>query len=476
MKDHSTDRPTNTATGKDLETTTSRKQPGRRGVVVDSNSPSSCSPNSFLVLSSRKDPWNSPLLFYFYISSWRHQWTPWTQKRIWLDSSTDNVASPDGDNYLELINQSFSSNHDLSLPDRVISSPSLDHASPPAAKAQTQKGRILNNLFHRDRGSSETLGSSSAKASSPIVSSHSPMPQHSSLSPTTQPSTISNNNSSRGVYPSATSLQTAISGGEGASSSSLSASLASSSPKPKKSILKQSNKSSMASNNTPLPSVPRSTRPTGTQQQRPQQQQREQQQPVSNDLSFLPVGGAAAGADAVEAAHASVPYQPTPVYPQQSAPFQTYQPQPIAPYQQPMPAFYSYDSNNSDYSNNNRFSGATPPSSHNTTQQGGYQQSHSTDSTHRSSRNMSPAPETNYNLIQTDATLEGLAQRWYAYQEVMKKSYAEDPFYKRWTPSKWILLFSALLLLGYSSAILYFSLTYIIQSTSTGCFSYAWQD
>jgi hypothetical protein len=137
-----------------------------------------------------------------------------------------------------------------------------------------------------------------------------------------------------------------------------------------------------------------------------------------------------------------------------------------------MPAFYSYDSNNSDYSNNNHYSVGAQPSLYNTTQLGGYQQSQSTESTHRSSRNLSPAPEPNYNLIQTDATLEGLAQRWYAYQAVMKKSYAEDPFYKRWTRSKWILLFSALLLLGYSTAILYFSLSYIIQSTSTGRFFY----
>ncbi|KAG0219345.1 hypothetical protein BGX33_003275 [Mortierella sp. NVP41] len=76
---------------------------------------------------------------------------------------------------------------------------------------------------------------------------------------------------------------------------------------------------------------------------------------------------------------------------------------------------------------------------------------------------MSPAPELNYNLIQTDATLEGLAQRWYAYQAVMKKSYAEDPFYKRWTRSKWMLLFATLLLLGYSGFILYLSLTYVLR-------------
>ncbi|KAG0296715.1 hypothetical protein BGZ96_008760 [Linnemannia gamsii] len=225
----------------------------------------------------------------------------------------------------------------------------------------------------------------------------------------------------------------------------------------------------MASNNTLAPAVPKSTRPAATQQQRSQQQQ---QPPVSSELSYLPVGGAAAaGAGVAEAAHTSALYQPTPVYPQsapyqqqqqqqQSAPFQTYQAQPMAQYQQPMPPFYSY---NSDSPNNNRFSGGTPPSSNNTTQLGGYEQSQSTDSTHRSSRNMSPAPDPNYDLIQTDATLEGLTQRWNAYQAVMKKHYAEDPFYKRWTWSKWILLFSAILLLGYSGVILYYSLTYILQ-------------
>ncbi|KAK3847215.1 MAG: hypothetical protein J3R72DRAFT_187827 [Linnemannia gamsii] len=316
------------------------------------------------------------------------------------------------------------------------------------------------------------------------------MPQHAtSLSPTTQPRGIVSNNN-RGVYPSAASSTT--SGVEAASSSSLvtSSLTASPSPKPKKSILKQFNKSPMASNSNPLPPIPKSTRPATTTKTKQQKQQ--QLQPVSDELSYLPVDGAAVvGAGIADVArNASVPYQPTPVYPQsatyqqqqqfqqlQSTPFQPYQPQPIAPFQQPMPAFYSYDSNNSsnnnnDYSTMNRFSGGTPPtSSLNTTQLGssGYEKSHSTDSTHRSSRNMSPAPEPNYNLIQTDATLEGLAQRWFAYQAVMKKSYAEDPFYKRWTWSKWLLLFSALLLLGYSGAILGISLTYIINSKSLHC-------
>ncbi|KAF9126587.1 hypothetical protein BGW39_006508, partial [Mortierella sp. 14UC] len=365
-------------------------------------------------------------------------------------------------------------------------------SSVPAAKAQTQKGRILNNLFNRDHrgGSSDTLGSNSPKASasSPIVSSHSPMPQHSTLlSPTTQPRSIVDNNNSennKNVYPSVSSLHASTTPGAGgvkaASSSSLAASTLTASPSPK-----QNKRSPMANNNNPLPTVPKNSRPTTTTRQK---QQQRQEQPVSDELSYLPVDGAAVvGAGIAEAtrhaSHASAPYQPTAQYPQsapyqqqqfqqqqqqqQPVPYRPYQPQPISPFQQPTPAFYSYDNNNSnDYPSMNRFAGGTPPSSSfNTTQVGGsgYEQSHSTiNSTPRSSRNISPAPEPNYNLIQTDATLEGLAQRWFAYQAVMKKSYADDPFYKRWTRSKWILLFSTLLLLGYSGAIFGLSLSYII--------------
>ncbi|KAG0201765.1 hypothetical protein BGX28_005510 [Mortierella sp. GBA30] len=68
----------------------------------------------------------------------------------------------------------------------------------------------------------------------------------------------------------------------------------------------------------------------------------------------------------------------------------------------------------------------------------------------------------NFVVTQTDSTLEGLAQRWYAYQAIMKKHYADDPFYKRWTKSKWILLLSAILLLLYSVAVFVVSLGYML--------------
>ncbi|KAI1317060.1 hypothetical protein EDD11_009043 [Mortierella claussenii] len=67
----------------------------------------------------------------------------------------------------------------------------------------------------------------------------------------------------------------------------------------------------------------------------------------------------------------------------------------------------------------------------------------------------------NYNLTQNDATLEGLAERWQAYQAWWQKQYKEQPFYKIWTKSKWILLLSAILLLAYSGAGLGVSLGYI---------------
>ncbi|KAF8948837.1 hypothetical protein BGZ46_005283 [Entomortierella lignicola] len=92
----------------------------------------------------------------------------------------------------------------------------------------------------------------------------------------------------------------------------------------------------------------------------------------------------------------------------------------------------------------------------------------SVSSTHRSSRNLTPANDPNYNLTQSDLTLDGLAQRWKAYQAVMKKQYAEEPFYRRWTKSKWILLFSSLLLLAYSVGILIVSIGYITHMALAG--------
>ncbi|KAF9928992.1 hypothetical protein FBU30_001997 [Linnemannia zychae] len=216
-------------------------------------------------------------------------------------------------------------------------------------------------------------------------------------------------------------------------------------------------------NDNPAPAISKSTRPktkssrpkkqNQEQQQQEQQQQQEKQAPT--DLMYLPVNDTANNAGTLEASgQFTAPYQPTPVY-TQPIPFQSYQ-RSTTPNQQPMSPFYSSNSSNSnDYSTmDSHHSAGSMLSPYNTTQPGGYEQS--------SSRNSTPAGEPNYNLIQTDATLEGLAQRWYAYQAVMQKSYAEDPFYKRWTRSKWILLFSALLLLGYSGAILGFSLSYIL--------------
>ncbi|KAI7827037.1 hypothetical protein BC939DRAFT_395178 [Gamsiella multidivaricata] len=46
----------------------------------------------------------------------------------------------------------------------------------------------------------------------------------------------------------------------------------------------------------------------------------------------------------------------------------------------------------------------------------------------------------------------------------MKKSYAEDPFYKRWTKSKWILLLSTIMLLGYSCAVFAVAIGYMTHS------------
>jgi len=63
-------------------------------------------------------------------------------------------------------------------------------------------------------------------------------------------------------------------------------------------------------------------------------------------------------------------------------------------------------------------------------------------------------------MTESDMTLEGLAERWQSYQALMRKRYAEEPFYKRWTKSKWMLLLSSLLMLGYSVAVLVVAVGY----------------
>ncbi|KAF9421034.1 hypothetical protein BGZ94_008974 [Podila epigama] len=86
----------------------------------------------------------------------------------------------------------------------------------------------------------------------------------------------------------------------------------------------------------------------------------------------------------------------------------------------------------------------------------------STHRSQRSSNNLSPANDPNYNITQTDITLEGLAERWTAYQAWWAKQYKEQPFYRLWTKSKWILFFSVLLLLAYSAAALAIAIGYMI--------------
>ncbi|KAI8601595.1 hypothetical protein EDD21DRAFT_374060 [Dissophora ornata] len=84
-------------------------------------------------------------------------------------------------------------------------------------------------------------------------------------------------------------------------------------------------------------------------------------------------------------------------------------------------------------------------------------------SSHRSSaHNLAIGNDPNYNLTQTDSTLEALAERWQAYQAWWAKQYREQPFYRIWTKSKWILLLSASLLLAYSGAIFGITLGYML--------------
>ncbi|KAF9549415.1 hypothetical protein EC957_003804 [Mortierella hygrophila] len=83
-------------------------------------------------------------------------------------------------------------------------------------------------------------------------------------------------------------------------------------------------------------------------------------------------------------------------------------------------------------------------------------------SSRSSAHNLAIGTDRNYNLTQTDMTLEGLAERWNNYQNMWAKHYKEQPFYRIWTRSKWILLFSAVLLLGYSAALFAVCLGYML--------------
>lgn len=83
-------------------------------------------------------------------------------------------------------------------------------------------------------------------------------------------------------------------------------------------------------------------------------------------------------------------------------------------------------------------------------------------SSRSSAHNLAIGTDRNYNMTQTDMTLEGLTERWNAYQALWAKQYKEQPFYRIWTRSKWVLLLSAVLLLGYSGALFAVSLGYML--------------
>ncbi|KAF9397138.1 hypothetical protein BGX21_009182 [Mortierella sp. AD011] len=169
-----------------------------------------------------------------------------------------------------------------------------------------------------------------------------------------------------------------------------------------------------------------------------------------------------------------------PVIPKNTRPISTqqYYPIPVIPSQHNVNSDSNNGNNGGQYNNNNYLpppatiaaAGLTRPASPFATQSSsdGRENANSVSSTHRSSRNLGPISDPNYNLTQTDTTLEGLAQRWHAYQAMWEKRYAEEPFYKRWTRSKWLLLFSALLLLAYSVCVLVVAVGYVIHMSIAG--------
>ncbi|KAI1318571.1 hypothetical protein EDD11_006261 [Mortierella claussenii] len=307
---------------------------------------------------------------------------------------------------MEFIDQSFASDQDLTLPDRTIAtlSTTADNNTSnaqPRAISPTPKERILNTLFKR--GSKETLTSNSR--SSPIIPARS---AHQAAGAQTQGYV---------VPPSRPGLQSSD-----GSTSSLSTSVSTPVNMPK-SILKPG-RGPVNGNSTNTPPVNSTTRT------------------ISGPLP--PVGPAG--------------YTPPPSSSSNN----------------------TLNYNNAGYNGNgNSYNSHLPPSAalagadlarpaspfamkHSSNESSdGRDNTNSVSSTNRSSRNLSPGADPDYNLTQSNLTLEGLAQRWYAYQAMMRKRYAEDPFYKRWTKSKWILLLSDLMLLGYSCAVFGITIGYM---------------
>ncbi|KAF9898831.1 hypothetical protein BX616_003564 [Lobosporangium transversale] len=325
------------------------------------------------------------------------------------NSSLDDAAGPRSP-YLELIEQSFFSEQDLSLPERDISSPIITHANSPYiqthASSQKPKDRIMNAF---KRGSKDTL--TPDRTPSPINYSHS-VHARAQLQPeaSTAPVIVQKSNSSYITDGSLSSLSTSVSAA--------------------------------------TPVMPKITPKQGHES-------------GNSDTLLIPDNA-----------------QSTPMQQQQDIPVP-------APYRAPP---INNSTNSMIYNNNNHNSGSNnyknnylPPTAalaingsltrpaspfaaanSNNGSSDGREKTNSLGSTYHGSRNSSGL-DPSYNLTRTDLTLEGLADRWRAYQALMKKRYTEYPFYKRWTKSKWILIFSNLLLLAYSCAVLAITIGYIMK-------------
>ncbi|KAI9232377.1 MAG: Tetraspanin family-domain-containing protein [Podila humilis] len=349
-----------------------------------------------------------------------------------FELSSDNDVTASGSPYLEFLNTSFSTDQDLSLPDRVITpSPLLENANSPYSNtgrngsnlSTTPRDRILNSLFKR--GSKETL--STASSSSPRISN--------------KPQATQRSNANNSVGALSQHQGAAMSEG---STGSLSPSLASSSPVPPKSILKSKPQGTQAN---ALPSIPYSTRPQQPQPSR--SQDAHLQYLLTNDYNN---NNHNTNNTCDNMNHNRFQPQSQPLHSQQQ-----HYTQPLSPLSAPQPMLGNelgrpaspFAMGRSD-SPSGRLGGAF----------GGTNTS-SLSSTHRSSKQLAgPGMDSNYNMTESDTTLEGLAERWRSYQALMRKRYAEEPFFRRWTRSKWMLLFSSLLMLGYSVAVLVVAVGY----------------
>ncbi|KAG0333751.1 hypothetical protein BG004_000711, partial [Podila humilis] len=392
--------------------------------------------------------------------------------------SDHDITAP-GSPYLDFLNSSFSTTYDLNLSERVIEN--VDNSPYPSAggngssvSAVTPRDRILNTFFKR--GSKETL--STAGSASPKISNN--INHNSSASKTSpQPSFRRHANTN--------ATATSEKASEGSLSPSLSSSTSPVSSAPR-SILKQK---AVQATTTPTPTAnPVPAIPTG-----PRLVQQQPFYPQDAHRQFLLSNNSDANNNSItsnsnynynyddnnthqnhhQQQHLqSAVLQPLehqqPLY---SAPFpeQTYQhPHPLggefnARPASPFAAAASGRPSSPMRSESPSFGTGGGRLTATTTSGGGYEgNTASLSSTHRSSRQLGSGMgiDPNYNLTESDMTLEGLAERWRSYQALMSKRYSEEPFYKRWTRSKWMLLFSAILMLAYSAALLTVSVGFLL--------------